>query len=147
MISVHRHFDHRSEPVEQQSKNFFPLALVPAATLSGVMEDGAGGAAFEAAPGLMIQFMRHDFSRPGDFIRPLPLACRQGRFEVADAFFHAAIVAGIVWRIHQCRGCAPGRGSVAAGADKTPPSLVALIFWDRALATRADHAAAVAASA
>ena len=58
MIFVHRHFDHRSELVEQQPKNFFPLGLVPAETLSVVVEDGAGGAAFEAAPGLMIQFVR-----------------------------------------------------------------------------------------
>jgi len=108
VITIHRCFDHRSEPLEQQSKNFLPLAFGPAETLSGVMEDGTGGAAFEAAAGLMIEFVRHDFGRPGDFIRPLPLACRQGRFEVADAFFHAAVVAGIVRRIVQGQDAVAG---------------------------------------
>ena len=33
VISIHRLSDHRSEPLEQQPKNFFPLALPAAAKL------------------------------------------------------------------------------------------------------------------
>lgn len=63
VMAVHRLSDNCSELAEQQPKNFFPLALIPAETLGGVMEDGAGGAAFEAASRLMIEFLDGDLHR------------------------------------------------------------------------------------
>lgn len=50
MRAIRRFSDHRPEPGEQQPENDLALASGPAQTLRLVMEDGAGGAAFEAAP-------------------------------------------------------------------------------------------------
>ena len=63
VITVCRLSDHCSELTEQQSENFFALGFGPAATLGVVMEDGAGGAALEAAPGLVIELMDGGFHR------------------------------------------------------------------------------------
>lgn len=49
MIAVHGFFDYRFEPGEQQSKNGLSLAL------GVVIEEGAGDAIVEAAPGQAIQ--------------------------------------------------------------------------------------------
>lgn len=73
------------------------LGASPTQALGVVMEDGAGGAAFEAAPRSVIEFMGSDFDGQGQIRRHarqgwLPLG--QSGLEVADAFFHAAIVAG-----------------------------------------------------
>lgn len=101
MISVHLFSDHCSELVEQQPENGLALAFGPAEPLGVVVKDGAGGAAFEAASRLMIQFLSREFGGQGDAIRALPLAQRERGFEVADAFFHAAVVAGIMGRVIQ----------------------------------------------
>jgi hypothetical protein len=56
---------HGSDPLpkflEQQSENVLALGSGPAQALGVVMEDGAGNAAFEAAPRSMIEFMHGDF--------------------------------------------------------------------------------------
>ena len=101
MIFVHGISDDCSELVEQQPENGMALAYGPAKTLGVVVEDGAGGATIEAAAGLMIQFVGRDFGGQGDTIGTLPLAQRERGFEVADTFFHAAVVAGIMGRVIQ----------------------------------------------
>ena len=75
------------------------------------MEDGAGGAAVKAAPGAVIEIMDGHFDRQGEVVRHFgggiqPLI--QGGLEVADAFFHATVVAGKVGWIIQ------GQHAVAA---------------------------------
>jgi hypothetical protein len=60
MISIRHVFDHRSEPLEQQPKNGVALAQGPAQVLGVVVEDGAGGAALEAAPRTVIEFVGGD---------------------------------------------------------------------------------------
>jgi len=50
-VSFLRHLsDAAPKFLEQQPENHLALAPVPTQTLGGVMEDGAGGTAFEAAP-------------------------------------------------------------------------------------------------
>ena len=49
--AIRRLSDHRSEPVEQQPENGLALAQGPAQALGVFVEDGAGGASLEAAPG------------------------------------------------------------------------------------------------
>ena len=57
-VSAIRRFpDYRSELAEQQSENGLALAFGPAQMLVSVIPDGAGGAAFEAAPRAVIEFM------------------------------------------------------------------------------------------
>jgi len=50
LTAVRRFSDHLPKLGEQQPKNGLALALGPAQSLGVVIEDGAGGAAFEAAP-------------------------------------------------------------------------------------------------
>jgi len=50
MTTVRRFSNHASEPLAQQPENGLTLVLDPAQPLRFVMEDGAGGAAFEIAP-------------------------------------------------------------------------------------------------
>ena len=50
MRAIRRFSDHLPKLSEQQPKNGLALALGPAQPLGVVMEDGAGGAALEAAP-------------------------------------------------------------------------------------------------
>ena len=99
MMSIHRLLDHRSELLEQQSKNGLALAVIPAAVLGGVMEDGAGGAALEATAGPVVEVMGGEFHGQGEGGRCAgrgvePLI--QGGLQIADAFFFRAIVAGKV---------------------------------------------------
>ena len=68
------------------------------------MEDGAGGAAFKAAPRTVIKFVDGDFGGQSHINRYPPLARGQGGLEVTDAFFHAAVVAGKVRWIQQVSG-------------------------------------------
>ncbi len=70
MMSIHRLLDHRSELLEQQSKNGLALAVIPAAVLGGVMEDGAGGAALEATAGPVVEAMGGEFHTPCPDARP-----------------------------------------------------------------------------
>ena len=68
------------------------------------MEDGAGGAAVEAAPGTVIEIMDRDFDRQGEEVGLDGCgleALIQSGLEVADAFFHATVVAGKVGWIVQ----------------------------------------------
>jgi hypothetical protein len=62
-MSIRRFSDHRSEPLEQQPKNGLALALGPAQPPRLIMEDRAGGAAFQTASGPMVEFMGGDFVR------------------------------------------------------------------------------------
>ena len=66
-MSMGRFFDHCSELVEQQTKNGFALAFGPAQTLGVVVKDDAGGAALEAAPRVVIEFVGDDFSEQAKF--------------------------------------------------------------------------------
>ena len=75
------------------------------------MEDGAGGAAVKTAPGTVIELMDSDFDRQGEEVGLDGCgleALIQSGLEVADAFFHAAVVAGKVRRVVQ------GQHAVAA---------------------------------
>jgi len=68
------------------------------------MEDGAGGAAVKAAPRTVIEIMGGDFDRQGEEVGLDGCgleALIQSGLEVADAFFHAAVVAGKVRRVVQ----------------------------------------------
>ena len=99
MISVHRFSDHRSEPMERQPENFFALEFGPAPTLGVVVKDGAGSAAFEAAPLTMIKFLGGDFDRQCKIRRRRQgglETVRQGGFQVPDAFRLRSIVAWIM---------------------------------------------------
>ena len=49
--------DHLPKILEQQPENGFALAQGPTQSLRVVMEDGAGGAAFERAPAAMVEFV------------------------------------------------------------------------------------------
>ncbi|HEX7618496.1 MAG TPA: hypothetical protein VF480_07245 [Verrucomicrobiae bacterium] len=64
-MAIRRVSDHRSELPEQQPKNGLALAFGPAQALGTVMEDGVGGAAFDAAPGTLIELVGDDFYRQG----------------------------------------------------------------------------------
>ena len=75
--AVRRVSDHRSELLEQQPKNFLALGFGPAQALGGVMEDGAGGAAVEAAPGLVIEIVGRDFGGQGERRRCAVVGCRK----------------------------------------------------------------------
>jgi hypothetical protein len=88
--AIRRLADHRPELVEQQPENGLTLALVPTQTLGVVMEDGAGGAALEAAPRSVIEFVGGDFGRQGQIHRHARrgwLPWSQSGFELADALF------------------------------------------------------------
>ena len=66
------------------------------------MKDDAGGAALEAAPRVVIEFVGDDFSEQSQ----VQIDFRDWRkaraaLKVADTFFHAAVVAGKVWWIIQ----------------------------------------------
>ncbi len=66
------------------------------------MEDSARGAALETTPRLVIEFVGGDFDEQGEVRRHARRELRsliQGRFEVPNTFFHAAVVAGKVRRI------------------------------------------------
>jgi hypothetical protein len=77
VISFHHGSDHLPKFLEQQADNSTGLASGPAQTLRVVMEDGAGGAAFEAAPGLVIEFLGGEL---GDLSRvPAPPNGNQGK--------------------------------------------------------------------
>ena len=67
LMSIGRFFDHCSELVEQQTKNGLALAFGPAQALGVVVKDGAGGAALEAAPAMVIEFVGEDFSEEAKF--------------------------------------------------------------------------------
>jgi len=54
-MTVRRFSEHGSEPMEQQPENGLALASGPGELLGGVVEDGPGGAALEAAPRLVIE--------------------------------------------------------------------------------------------
>ena len=76
-MSIRHVSDHRSEPLEQQPKNGPALAQGPAQAVGVVMEDGAGGAALEAAPRTVIEFVGRDLGgqpKLGVTILPLPQA-------------------------------------------------------------------------
>jgi len=101
-MGVRRLSGHYSEVVEQQPENGLALAAGPAQALGGVVKDGTGAAAVEAAAWLVIEFVRGEFDRQYKIIghgNVALLALVQRGFEVADAFFHAAVVAGKVRRI------------------------------------------------
>ena len=72
------------------------LASGPAQTLLFVMKDGAGGAAFEAAPRTVVEIMGGDFHRQGKVSRRIGCVLQplvQGGFETADDFFLRSVVA------------------------------------------------------
>ena len=104
VMAILRFSDYRSALGEQQPENGMALVFGPAHALGVVLKDGAGGAAVEAAAGAVIEIMDGHFDRQGEVVRHCdggiqPLI--QGGLKVADAFFHAAIVAGKVGRIVQ----------------------------------------------
>ena len=79
------------------------------------MEDGAGGAAVEAAPGTVIELMDGDFDRQGEVVghqggcfQP-PI---QRLLEVTNTFFHAAVVAGEVGRAVQGQDAEAAHGFI-----------------------------------
>ena len=61
VMAVRRVSGRYSEVMEQQPENGLALAPGPAQALSGVVEDGTGAAALEAAAGLVIEFVRGQF--------------------------------------------------------------------------------------
>ena len=97
VISIGHGSDSPPEVGEQQSENGGALAAIPAQAPGGVMEDGAGAAAFEAAAGTMVEFMDSGFNG-GKEADGRSAGCGQaliqGAFEIADAFFHGSVVAG-----------------------------------------------------
>jgi hypothetical protein len=96
-MAVRRVSDHYSEPEEQQPENGLALALGPAQVLCLVMVDGTGGAAIEAAPGTVVEFVGVAFRRQCEVFRyagrELELLIQSG-FEVAEALFLRSGVAG-----------------------------------------------------
>lgn len=111
-----RHFaEHRSELLEQQPENRLTLAFGPVPALGGVVEDGVGGAAVEAAPRLVIEFVGGELHRQGKifwFSTGGLLALIQRGFEVANAFFLRAVVAGIIRRIIQRQHAEAGQDGI-----------------------------------
>ena len=96
--AIPRFPDYRSELCEQQPENGLALTFGTAQMLSVVVEDGASGAAIEAAPGTVIELMGGDFHQQGKIFWELAggmPALIQRRFQVADAFFLRAIVTRI----------------------------------------------------
>ena len=67
VMSMGRFFDHCAELAEQQTKNGLALGFGPAQTLGVVVKDDAGGAAFEAAPPMVIKILGDDFSEQANF--------------------------------------------------------------------------------
>jgi len=103
VTAVRRVSDHRSELLEQQPKNVMALAYGPVPVLGVVVKDGAGGAALEAAPGLVVEIVGGEFHQQGKIFWVLAggmTALIQRRFQVADAFFLRAIVTRITgWMV------------------------------------------------
>jgi hypothetical protein len=66
--------DYLPKVLEQQPENGLALGSGPAETLRRIMEDGAGGAAFEAASGTVIEIVGGDFhtsTRTTRCLRPI----------------------------------------------------------------------------
>jgi len=115
-VIVFRHAsDYLPKLVEQQPENGLALAFGPTQALGVVMEDGASGAAVEAAARLMVEFMSGQFDGQGEVGGDRKLgssALVQGGFEVADAFFHGAVVAREVGRIVQGQHAEAGEDGI-----------------------------------
>ena len=113
--AIPRFPDYRSELCEQQPENGLALTFGTAQMLSVVVEDGASGAAIEAAPGTVIELMGGDFHQQGkifwDLAGGLP-ALIQRRFQVADAFFLRAIVTRITGWIVQGQHAEAGQDRI-----------------------------------
>ena len=99
MISVPHFSGHGSALAAPPPKNFMAPGLGPAAPLGGIIKDGAGGAALEAAAGPVVAFVGGGFRERRQFTGGLSRTQGPGGFEVADAFFQAAIAAWKVRRI------------------------------------------------
>ena len=115
MTAIRRLSEHRSELLEEQPENGLALALGPAQALSVVVEDGTGGATFEAAPRTVIEIVGGDFHRQSKiFWRSamafLPLI--QGRFQITNAFFFRPVIAGKVRWIVQWQHAKPGHDGI-----------------------------------
>lgn len=97
-IAIGHGSDHLPEVTEQQPENDLAVGPGPAAVLRRVVEDGAGGAAVEAPARAMIEFVGREFGGQRQWGGG---ALRQGGLEVADTFFHGAVVAREVGRVVQ----------------------------------------------
>src|SRR5208283_2622044 len=96
--------DHLPKILEQQSENGFALAQGPTQSLRVVVEDSAGGAAFETTPAAMVEFvdrsldLRDPMQRDAWDFAP---ALLQVLLEIANAFLFGPIVARAGRRIVQ----------------------------------------------